>query len=222
MHRDDMECLMKKQKIFFAVILALAPGISTAQAQQAPRVASETIILSPATTNAAIRHEAIYRIGNQTYLTADYLLGALTAIRLRFPSVNFTDQVRLNFEGYFGGGVTSVGIGPLAGGGLRVRINVTDDRAGRNAFFISPGTDVLAIWDDTADTGWFDFGPDSTVYFLTTDTDLTWVHQFATHFGIELGARFGAAVSLGGLDSAGRQSRGRVTPILSLLTGLRF
>jgi hypothetical protein len=180
------------------------------------------VVVAPSVARAAMESASTYRVGNDTFVVLDLLVGSHLGIRAAIPTLNLAENARLELEGFYGGMISNVGLGSIAGGGLRVQLNVAQDERARNAFFISPGVDFYVAWDETPDTGWLDFGPDSNIYFLAAGADLKWVHEFARHLGLELGLHLGAAVSLGGLDNGGRETRGTVIPEISLFTGLRF
>ena len=63
------------------------------------------------------------------------------------------------------------------------------------------------------------------VTFLVTDVDISWLHDFGSHFGFELGVKLGLAGSVVG--NLGRYPRGvmfgrDLYPILALYSGFRF
>lgn len=180
------------------------------------------VVLAPSITREAIASGAISFVGGETYVAVDLLAGLLTGVRVRIPTFPFGERARVVLEGMYGGVVSEAGIGTMVGGGVRVQINVAQDRDGNDALMISPGIDVIALWDETPDTGWIDFGPDSTVYLLSGNVDISWVHEFSRHFGLELGARLGGSVGLSGLTSGGEPAAGTFSPELSVFVGLRF
>jgi len=161
--------------------------------------------------------------GDSSRVFLDLLIGQETALRLGFDALALGDRTSVVLEGLFGGALGIAGITPVAGGGVRIQIEVARTANFRNALLISPAFDLLVAWDSSPeDGGMIDLGPDSNVVLLSTNVEVAWLHRFSRHFGISLGLHAGAQVSLGGLSNVGEETRGRVGPELSVVFGIRF
>ncbi len=161
--------------------------------------------------------------GDPSRIFLDLLIGQETALRLGLDVLSLGDRTSLVFEGLFGGALGIAGITPVAGGGVRIQIEVARTASFRNALLVSPALDLLVAWDSSPeDGGMIDLGPDSNVVLLSTNVEVAWLHRVSRQFGIVLGLHAGAQVSLGGLSNIGEQTRGRVGPELSVFFGIRF
>jgi hypothetical protein len=100
---------------------------------------------------------------------------------------------------------------PSVGAGVRLGFRAFDDGAS-NAFLISPGVDLLYA---TPVHGTFIDHPG--LALVSASVDFSWVHDFARHFGTELGAQVGVL-----LLPTNNNSSWPVIPELSIFTGLRF
>ncbi|MBI3543750.1 MAG: hypothetical protein HY075_10805 [Deltaproteobacteria bacterium] len=135
-------------------------------------------------------------------------------------------SMALAFEGFAAGySVGSSGIFDMAnafGGGFRVELPLVSD--GHNdALMVGPGVDFMYVQKGPDVRGWFSGNlPYSDVYFIGTNVDVSWLHMFYHHFGIELGANAGIDLSLGGIDGNHKETAGKVYPKLSLFGGFIF
>lgn len=137
----------------------------------------------------------------------DLLLGQQSGIR---PSIALYSTEKSSFlvEGYYGGLLTKFGASEGAGAGARW---VTSG-GGHDAVTVGPGLDVLFNLNHGAAT------------FLAPSVDIAWRHGFGDRAGLVLGLNAGLGIGLSGHngDADGEQVSGRLTPLISLYTGLRY
>jgi hypothetical protein len=113
-------------------------------------------------------------------------------------------------EGFAGGFWFGLGGVGLVGLGGRVNFTVFSDGC-NDAFLIGPGLGVMAFEGGDVWSG------DSSGVALPITVDFTRAHDFATHFGWELGLQVGAAPTLRNGDGGGT-----VIPIVSSFSGFKF
>ena len=123
-------------------------------------------------------------------------------------------------EGQLGLAGANGGLSAGMGGGVRIQFKIASDHV-HNALLISPGVDLIVAPGSPGES-WVHLGPYSNILFVASDAEISWLHQFASHFGFELGVYGGADVSLGGLGSNNQETRGTVSPRVGLFTGVRF
>jgi len=137
----------------------------------------------------------------------DLLLGQQTGIR---PSLAVFSTERSSFvvEGYYGGLFTKFGGSEAAGAGVRW----VTTRGGLDAVTLGPGLDVLFHLND------------GKAVILAPTVDVAWRHCFGERAAFVLGLNAGVGVGLGGNRNNGDDDpvAGRVTPLISFYTGLRF
>jgi len=215
-----------RQRIALPILLMLAVTalVIRAQAEDETIIRSKPLlVVTPSAFEAAVSSGHVRYAGNTTKVALDLLIGLPVGVRLKLPTINFTDKSRLVLEGVYGGLASTMGIAEVKGGGVRIQLNITQDSDANDALFISPGVDLLVLSGKGAgDRSWIDFNPYSDVYLLTGTVDVAYVHEFAKHFGLEVGAQLGGGISLKGMDSSNQDSKGKLTPIFSLFTGMRF
>lgn len=139
----------------------------------------------------------------------DLLLGQQTGLR---PSIAVfsTPTSAVFVEGYYGALLTKLGTSEAAGAGGRW---VTTRGGGNNSVTIGPGVDVL-----------FHFNRGKAVILAPT-VDVAWRHGFGDRAAFFLGINAGVGIGLSGRegnDRDGDPASGRVTPLISFYTGLRF
>lgn len=136
----------------------------------------------------------------------DLMLGQQTGIR---PSLGLYSSEKSSFlvEGYYGGLFTKFGASEGAGAGVRW----VTSRGGLDAVTIGPGLDVLFNFNHGRAT------------FLAPTVDIAWRHSFGNSAGLVLGLNAGLGVGLyGHRGDDGERVSGRVTPLISFYTGLRY
>ncbi|HTL13302.1 MAG TPA: hypothetical protein VL588_12490 [Bdellovibrionota bacterium] len=186
---------------------------------------SAAVVVSQAAMDEAVRHGVLHTtVGGDTMVGVDLIVGIPSGIRVSlFPRIFGVQNVPVSLDLYYGGTATAAGFAEVVGAGLRIHLELAADKIGKNALMLAPGFSVMVGWDDTpTDPGWFDFGPDSTIVYVTAGTDVAWRHQFAKHFGMELGLNVSGAIMASGLDSSGVDSAGRPFVQLSAYIGFHF
>lgn len=137
----------------------------------------------------------------------DLLLGYQTGIR---PNVALHTNERSAFvlEGYYGGLFTKFGGSEGAGAGVRW----VTSRGGLDAVTIGPGLGVLFNFNDGKAT------------MLAPTVDLAWRHTFGNRAGLVLGINAGFGIGLSGRSGGddGDNVAGKVTPLISFYSGLRY
>ncbi|MGK5085160.1 hypothetical protein WDW37_17875 [Bdellovibrionota bacterium FG-1] len=142
--------------------------------------------------------------GENNWVGLDLMIGLPTGLRAQFfPYKNKLLNVAL--EGVYG----ADGLSATYGGGVRVQFRVVS--GAKNALIISPGVD---IYISPTDPGFF--GHYGTWYYVATDADIEWLHQFGDHWAFELGTKLGGQLQI--------QADGNVRPlpVVSLFTGIRY
>ena len=200
----------------FPPAASASPLIETAPLVFESTTARPTLVVDP----LLVERTETRGVGSENYVTVDLFIGAPMGVRAAFFPYH-TDDFGVSVEVIYGGNITTAGIMENVAGAVGVHFTVASDGV-NDAFIIAPGINFYVGWDDSPDSGWIDFGPDSTVYLLTTNAELMWVHDFARHFGLEIGLRLGGGVFLGGLDNNSEDVAGRLTPELALFIGFRF
>jgi hypothetical protein len=109
----------------------------------------------------------------------------------------------------------------MFGGGGRVQFTAASNERS-DALLISPGLGVHVF--PRHGGNWFQDAEPTTRYFLAADVDVSWLHDFGSHFGFELGLKVGL-----GLRAAGHWEHPTSTmfgpdafPIVSVYSGFRF
>jgi len=137
----------------------------------------------------------------------DLMLGMQTGIR---PNVGFAlnERSAVVVEGFYGALLTKFGASEGGGAGLRW----VTTRGGSDAVTFGPGVDVLFNFDD------------GKAAFIAPTIDLAWRHCFGQRAGLVLGVNAGVGVGISGRedDSDGKKVTGKVTPLISFYSGLRY
>ena len=141
--------------------------------------------------------------GTSNRVSIDLHLGLFTGLRvaiLPYSDENLTVAV----EGFYGS--LALLFGTAYGGGVRVQYRVASVTS--NALLISPGVNVYF----SPPSGGFIFGHTDNQVYVLANADISWLHEFTSHFGFELGARLG-----GGFELSSQP-----LPQFELFTGVRF
>ena len=153
--------------------------------------------------------------GLQHFIDAKLLIGFPTGVRLqaaldREPTRTWAAEV---FAG------TAL-FNPVVGAGGRVFFAPATGRGG-DALIIGPGLNFYYCAGDHSSGEGFWLANRRDGYFLIPDVEISWLHDFASHFGWEIGLNLGLGV--GAWQAYGDQS-GRIGPIpmLSAFSGFRF
>jgi len=137
----------------------------------------------------------------------DLLLGQMSGIR---PSLalHINENSSLQIEGYYGGLFTKFGGSEGAGAGVRW----VASHGGLDSVTIGPGIDVL-----------FNFN-DGKAVMLAPTVDLAWRHSFGNRGALVLGINAGVGIGLSGRGNGDEDDRvtGKVTPLISFYSGLRY
>jgi hypothetical protein len=164
-------------------------------------------------------------VGQSTIAAIDIsVLGTDPGFRLRIPGVALTPQARLGLVGRGGVGLTSSGVGPTLGGGLRLEVTTWQDEQANEALMISGSLEAFGLFGRAFDPDSF-LGPvqaQGDILFLATAADIAWVYEAAEHFGIQVGLNLGVAVSIVGTDADGNPTEGRFSLELHPYFGTRF
>lgn len=206
--------------LLFALLVHAAHAsddiIFPAKAQPSP--AEKTlVVVAPGAT------EEMASVGQEAWAALSINMGTVTGLRALFIPFHF-ENTSIAIEGIYGISIHPISsLREIFGGGVRASITIVSD--GRNgALLMSPGVDVLFA-SGTPGRGMAEYSAYGHIYFVGTSVELSWVAQLAKHFGLELGVRVGAAVVINDGNpkrSDGESLRGRVTPDLSVFTGVRF
>lgn len=218
------------KKHFALLVLSLALGVSIAKgddvifpARVAPTEESRTlIVVLPDAARVAAESAASEAIGQSAWVALSFNLGTVNGLRALFIPVH-TEDFSIAIEGIYGLSVNTVAsLRETFGGGVRASFTVASD--GKNdAMLVSPGVDILFA-NGTPGHGLAEYSSYGHIFYVATSLDVSYVHQFARHFGFEAGARIGAAVVVNdGNPKAGADSIfGKVTPEVGVFTGVRF
>lgn len=184
--------------IALAVVAGFTPSAGCADETHAAALAEKTAVL---TGDWAPARNASPAFG------MDLLLGQLTGIRPNFAlPVNENSAVQI--EGYYGGIFSKFGGSEGAGAGVRW----VASRGGADAVTFGPGVDVLFHFND------------GKAVMLAPTIDLSWRHSFGNRAALVLGINAGVGIGLSGRnhDEGGDEVSGRVTPLISIYSGLRY
>ena len=119
-------------------------------------------------------------------------------------------------EVFLGAAGTNYGASGALGFGGRVQYALASGAWGDH-LVVSPGLDLLVLFEGAGVDE-----PYQSVLFLAPNVDVIWLHDFSPHFGWELGVHAGIGIGLSGRDDHDRDAGGRLTPLFSVFTGLRF
>jgi hypothetical protein len=156
--------------------------------------------------------------GDSNWGALDLQLGNFAGLRAQL-FLRDSGGVSPALEIFVGGSLSAAGFGNTFGGGVHLPLTAISDRQ-NDALEVSPGVDLYVLLHDARNE---EFNtPQQSVYFIATNLDVTWVHQMASHFGWELGARLGAATPISGVLNNGERAAGHVVPELGIFTGLRI
>ena len=147
--------------------------------------------------------------GSQSWLSVNFVVGNPTGLRVGiFPFSS--ERLKIGVEAI--GGEQS----GMYAGGMGVRMQILLAGGAKNAFYVSPGVDVYLAPPSVGLLGHYE-----SVYYVASDVDASWVHQFSQGLGYELGMKVGGEIAL---DAPVWMSTSRtaILPELGLFTGLRF
>jgi hypothetical protein len=199
----------------------LAPVAHASEMIEVGELPVENKILIVVAPDAAKATDAI---GQNAWVTLALQLGNFTGLRAQFipfHGENFSVAV----EGFAGASfLPEIMPRETFGGGVRVSFTAAADAEGNDALLVSPGVDFYFL-NGTPGRGLSEYSGYGHVYYLATNADVSWVHQFSKHFAFELGARVGAAVAVNDGDPKRDELEslaGQVVPELGLFTGVRF
>ena len=200
-------------------VLILAPGVKgqSPALSAFPTGLSETTEQPLSVPSLSAEEMAAPAIGQglQHFIDAKLLIGFPTGVRLqaaldRQPNRTWVAEV------FAGAAVAN----PVYGAGGRVFFTPARGRGG-DVLHIGPGLNFYyCVGDHSGGEGFF-LASSRNGYFLIPDVEIAWLHDFADHFGWEIGLDVGLGV---GVWQAYGMESGRTTPIpmLSAFTGLRF
>lgn len=212
-----------------AVVLTLAPLHANAESMieilpssrdaQADTQKDALVVLPGALENAL---QSSQRVGASTIVTFDLMIGSMIT-GARIGGRVWSDESKaIVLEALAGEGFTSAGFNTTYGAGARLVLTLAEDRPHRNALLVSPGLDVYVLTTTPGEGGTDALVPYTNVYFVGANVDVEYVHQFAAHFGWDIGLHGGAAVGVSGIGTTGADAVGSISPEVSLFTGFRF
>jgi hypothetical protein len=181
----------------------------------APQVGCEqppSTFLIPA--DSAVAPAAAPGMGLQHVVDAKFLFGFPTGLRLqmaldRQETRAWMAEVFAGFELF----------NPTYGCGGRLLLTPATGKA-CDALVIGPGLNFFYfVGDHSSGEHWFTSSHDG--YFVVPDVEVAWVHDFANHFGFELGLDLGLGVAFWQGDQF-QSARVSVLPLLSAYTGFNF
>lgn len=192
----------------------------TNPAPTAPITEKTAVVILPDAYRAALANGQ--RVGESTVVSVD-LIGGLGMTGARVEAQVWSgDGKAVELEALGGVGLTAAGWYPMAGGGARVQFTVAEGQEHRNALMVSPGLDLYVLTGSSTGGGYLGLIPYTNVYYLATNVDVEYVHQFARHFAWDIGVRVGADIGLAGTAADGKPATEHPSPELGLFTGLRF
>jgi hypothetical protein len=153
--------------------------------------------------------KAQHLAGQDNWIAINIVAGSPSGVRLEafpFTSGNF----KVAIEGFVGEQRLSF----AGGGGLRLQFRVVGNA--RNALYVSPGVDLYVSPPSSQY-----FGHYKTLYFVASDVDVSWVHEFSDHFAYELGLKVGGSVEFNA-PAYESLSGTAFVPDLAIFTGVRF
>jgi hypothetical protein len=154
--------------------------------------------------------------GPDHFFSAQLFLGTESGIRVQFAFERACHRTWLG-EVFLGGAGTSYGSSGVIGLGGRVQYALASGAWGDH-LLVSPGLDLMFLGED-GDHG---HHPREAVTYLAPTVDISWLHDFDRSFGWELGVHAGIGIGLGGRDEDNEPAGGKLTPIISVYTGVRF
>ncbi len=146
--------------------------------------------------------------GGQPLLGMDLMLGMQTGIRPQI-GVWHTPDWGLMAEGFYGAMFTKFASTEAAGAGLRMVFR-RNPRAGCDTVLLGPGVDMLCQFRDGG------------LWLLAPTIDVAWRHPIGESSGWEIGLNAGIGIGVSGQERRDDPVSGRVTPLISLYSGLRF
>jgi hypothetical protein len=206
-----MSCVAQERDPLQAILKQNAPLAPT----ETPLVPTPLTPLTPPTspTPPTNREWLSSEASKAPLLGMDLLLGQQIGIR---PNVTLfsTEQTTLVAEGFYGALLTKFGVSEGAGAGVRWSMT----RGGNDSVTFGPGLDVL-----------FNFR-DGQAVFLAPTIDFAWQHKFGERASFLLGINAGIGIGLSGYSNEPHSYRdrdrdavsGKITPLISLFSGLRF
>jgi hypothetical protein len=195
---------------FYAGIAAVRADQSTPpmiEVQDVDTSNKVAVVVAPDALKKALA--ASEKAGQDNWLAINFVAGNPMALRVEaFP---FTGKnIKVGVEALVGEQAGS------AAGGLGVRLQIRLAGNAHDAFYVSPGVDVYLSPPTTAGLGHYE-----SIYYVASDVDVSWLHQFTRHFGLELGVKAGGEVAL---NAPAWLSTGHtaVLPELAIFAGFRF
>lgn len=201
-------------RALLAIVAALTPAAVRGQ-EPVPAPATQSPLAPPAAPPSTFADKSAALTGE--WVTSgrcpgpvfglDLMLGQQSGIR---PSlaVYSTERAAFVVEGYYGGLFTKFGASETAGAGVRW----VTSRGGIDSVTFGPGVDIL-----------FHLNRGKAVILAPT-VDVAWRRNFGERAAFVLGINAGIGVGLSGYHGNDRDDpiAGKVTPIISFYTGLRF
>lgn len=181
-----------------------APMIEVLDPAAAGRMA--VVVAPDALQNAAM---AAHRAGDDMWLAVNFVVGNPSGLRVEaFP---FSSRnLKVGIEAIAGEQTGSF----AAGAGVRLQIRLAGGP--RNGLYVSPGVDVYLSPPTTTGMGHYE-----SIYYVATDVDVSWLHEFAHHFGVEVGIKAGGEVMLDA-PSWVSTTHTAILPELGIFAGVRF
>jgi len=157
--------------------------------------------------------------GPNHFVSGQVLLGFETGIRMQFT---FHRECNREWVGelFLGAAGTRYGASGALGIGGRVHCALAAGAWG-DYLLVSPGLNLVFLGEESDDHHPWN-QPEDAVTFLAPSVDITWLHDFLPHFGIELGVHVGLGIGLDGTDSDGDSAAGEFTPLFNVFAGVRF
>jgi hypothetical protein len=154
--------------------------------------------------------------GLQHFVDAKLLLGLPTGLLLQF-AVDRQEQKTWLAEAFAGIEAFNAAFG-LGG---RVLYTPATGKSG-DSLVLGPGLEFIYFQGDhSTDRFWFTSDRDG--YFFIPNVEVAWLHDFADHFGWELGLDLGVGVAFWSNDSMDSNRKSvTVVPLLSVFTGFNF
>ncbi len=165
--------------------------------------------------------------GQQSFVELSAHAGFFTGLRLK-AFVYSTKSINLAVEGLYGG--STFGHGGLFpttfGAGLRSEIQLISET--HQAILLCPGLNgyyVPGVSQSEAKRSDLDlslFGVPANVFALAPNVDFHWLYQFAPHFGVVVGLKGGAAITVWGTNHAGQDLAGKFGVDAGVYLGTRI
>jgi hypothetical protein len=202
-------------------VLLLAGSAAQAEPPALPeppdssRTAEQPLVPSLLVPNeSAVPSVAAPCTGLQHWVDAKLLLGLPTGVLLQVALVRQENKTWLA-EAFAGFELFN----PAFGLGGRILFTPATGKSG-DALVVGPGLDFIFFQGDSSRARFW-FTSDRDGYFFLPTVEVAWLHDFADHFGWELGLDLGLGVAFWASDGSDRKSV-TVLPLLSVFTGFNF